>query len=107
MDRNCVKNQINFYGFIRIFLCVNYSNSRKSKDGSAKPKLTPKVVRKKKQASDEDKQKPKLGRKCTLDNSKDDKKLYIPRRIFARRMKAKRPKNNVIPMNFGPLVDCR
>lgn len=65
------------------------------------------MARKKKEVSDEEKSKPKLGRKCTLEGSKDDKKLYVPRRIFARRMKSKKPKKNVISMSFGPLVDCR
>ena len=65
------------------------------------------MTRKKKEVVDEEKSKPKLGRKCTLEGSKDDKKLYVPRRIFSRRMKSKKPKKNVIPMSFGPLVDCR
>jgi len=65
------------------------------------------MARKKKEVNEEEKTKPKFGRKCTLEGSKDDKKLYVPRRIFAKRMKSKKPKKNVISMNFGPLVDCR
>lgn len=82
-------------------------NCRKSKEGSAKHKLTPKMARKKKEGSDEDKSKPKLGRKCTLEGPKDDKKLYVPRRIFSKRMKSKKLKKNVISMSIAPLVDCR
>lgn len=82
---------------------------RKSSQKGAVPKTPAKTVKEKKQVSIEDGKSKKnswKGRKCTVDGSKDDKKLYIPRRIFARKTKPKRLKKNVLPMNFGPLVDC-
>lgn len=102
-----MKNEIEIYGLIRVFFVSFISNYIKSKEASTKPKLTPKMTRKKKEVSDEEKVKPKFGRKCTLESSNDDKKLYVPRRIFAKRMKSKKTKKNIISMSIAPLVDCR